>query len=110
MDILEIETSLGEKKIDLIGEYKLPALVEKTGIKNVYETEGSTTSLASKAIDKMKILDKSTIDAMFLVTQSPDDYLPANSITLSNKIGLPKSVLTMDFNQGCSGFVQAFYL
>lgn len=108
MEILEIETSLGEKKIDLIGEYKLPALVEKTGIKNVYETEGSTTSLASKAIDKMKILDKSTIDAMFLVTQSPDDYLPANSITLSNKIGLPKSVLTMDFNQGCSGFVQAF--
>ena len=45
---------------------------------------------------------------MFLVTQSPDDHLPANAISLAREISLPKSALTMDFNQGCSGFVQAF--
>ena len=33
MKIIQVETSLGEKALDLIDVYKLPALVEKTGIK-----------------------------------------------------------------------------
>ena len=38
MNIIQVETSLGEKALDLIDIYKLPALVEKTGIKKVFET------------------------------------------------------------------------
>ena len=108
MDIVQIETAIGENEIDLLEKYKLPTLIEKTGIKKVFQTSETTTKIAAKAIDKLTMLEKSNIDAMFLVTQSPDDYLPANSITLSNITNLPKTALTMDFNQGCSGFVQAF--
>ena len=108
MKIIQVETSLGEKALDLIDIYKLPALVEKTGIKKVFETNGSTVELASKAVKNLSKLDIESIQAMFLVTQSPDDYLPANAISLAREISLPKRALTMDFNQGCSGFVQAF--
>ena len=108
MNIIQVETSLGEKALDLIDIYKLPALVEKTGIKKVFETNGSTVELASRAVKNLSKLDIDSINAMFLVTQSPDDHLPANAISLAREISLPKSALTMDFNQGCSGFVQAF--
>ena len=84
MDIVQIETAIGENEIDLLEKYKLPTLIEKTGIKKVFQTSETTTKIAAKAIDKLTMLEKSNIDAMFLVTQSPDDYLPANSITLSN--------------------------
>lgn len=106
MRILEIATSLGEKAIDLNERYNLPSLTEKTGISTVYETDLSTTKLAAKAVNQLKLLDKESIQAMFLVTQSPDDFLPANAISLANEILLPQNLLTMDFNQGCSGFVQ----
>jgi 3-oxoacyl-[acyl-carrier-protein] synthase III len=64
MKIIQVETSLGEKALDLIDVYKLPALVEKTGIKKVFETNGSTVELASKAVknlsSKCKPQDRST--------------------------------------------------
>ena len=110
MEIEEIAISIGENSIDIVDKYKIPGLVEKTGISVVYETNETTVGLAAKAINSLPNLNKADIKAMFMVTQSPDDYLPANAISLSNKVEMPKSLLTMDFNQGCSGFVQAFAL
>ena len=106
MRIVEVATTLGENAIDLNERYNLPALIEKTGISTVYETDLSTTKLAAKAANQLKLLEKNLIQAMFLVTQSPDDFLPANAISLANEFLLPQNLLTMDFNQGCSGFVQ----
>lgn len=108
MKILQVETALGEEVLDLIDVYKTPGLVEKTGIKNVFQTQGTTVELAKDAVSNLSDLNIDDIGAMFLVTQSPDDYLPANSISLAREISLPKNALTMDLNQGCSGFVQAF--
>lgn len=108
MKIIEVSTSLGEDALNIDDIYQLPGLVEKTGIKTVFETKSTTVDLASNAVMNLSNTNFDKVDAMFLVTQSPDDYLPANAISLANKISLPKTALTMDFNQGCSGFVQAF--
>ena len=60
------------------------------------------------------LLDKESIGALVLCTQSPDYFLPATSNVISGKIGLSQDVISMDINQGCAGFevglMQAFML
>lgn len=110
MEIIDSNFHLGENEVKLTDKYEdIERLVSKTGIKSVWETNGSIISLAVNAC-KHIINDqiKDQINILILVTQSPDDLLPANSITLAHKLNLKDSVFTFDFNQGCSGFVQAF--
>jgi 3-oxoacyl-[acyl-carrier-protein] synthase-3 len=110
MKISNIKYALGENKISLSDRYSnIDRLTDKTGIPFVFETKGNSLDLAIKASENvLEHYDKSKIDLVILVTQSPVDYLPANSITLAAKLGLSKKVFTFDFNQGCSGFVQSF--
>lgn len=59
-------------------------------------------------------LKKEEIDALVLVTQSPDYFMPATSNVIHGRLGLSEDVLCMDINQGCAGFLvgimQAFSL
>tara|TARA_B100000780_G_scaffold274318_1_gene239152 strand:- start:1043 stop:1948 length:906 start_codon:yes stop_codon:yes gene_type:complete len=109
MKIKEIATALGENEIKIDSLFNHPGLVEKTGISQVYSTNHSTVDLATRAVLALKI-NKTNFKPklLVLVTQSPDDALPANSIKLAYKANLPTDILTFDINQGCSGFVQAF--
>ena len=110
MKITNIKYVLGEKKISLSERYDdIERLTDKTGIPCVFETKGNSLDLALKASEiVLENYDKNKIDLVILVTQSPVDYLPANSITLAAKLGLSKKVFTFDLNQGCSGFAQSF--
>ena len=110
MKIINIKYALGENKISLSDRYSdINRLTEKTGIPCVFETKGNSLDLAIKASEYvLEDYDKSKIDLVILVTQSPVDYLPANSITLAAQLGLSKQVFTFFFIQGCSGFVQSF--
>jgi 3-oxoacyl-[acyl-carrier-protein] synthase-3 len=111
MRLLKTQTALGANKIAVKTLFDNDELIKKTGIEFVYQAQGSTVDLALEACNKTESqIDKSSIELCILVTQTPDDYLPANSITLSSKFGLSPSCLTMDISQGCSGFVQAFCL
>jgi 3-oxoacyl-[acyl-carrier-protein] synthase-3 len=61
-----------------------------------------------------QLLDKDSIGAMVLCTQSPDYFLPATSNVISGRLDLGQDVISMDINQGCAGFevglMQAFML
>jgi len=48
---------------------------------------------------------KEKIDLILFVSQSPDYFLPATSIVLQNRLGIPTSALAFDVNLGCSGYV-----
>ncbi len=54
------------------------------------------------------------IDALVLVTQSPDHFMPPTSNIIQGRSGLKQDLFCMDINQGCAGFVigliQAFML
>lgn len=110
MKINGVFKALGENKILLKERYKdIERLTEKSGISAVFETNGNSIDLAFKACNSvLEGYNKEDIDCLILVTQSPVDFLPANAINLSAKLGLRKSIFTFDLNQGCSGFVQAF--
>jgi len=60
------------------------------------------------------VLSKEDIDAIVLVTQSPDHFMPATSYIIHGKLGLGKDVICLDINQGCSGYIigmnQAFMM
>lgn len=60
------------------------------------------------------LLKKEEIDAVILVTQSPEYFMPPTSNVIQGKLGLKQDMICMDINQGCAGFeiglFQAFML
>jgi 3-oxoacyl-[acyl-carrier-protein] synthase-3 len=54
------------------------------------------------------------IDALYVVTQSPDYFMPPTSSVIQGRLGLKQDMFCMDINQGCAGFLiglfQAFLL
>lgn len=51
--------------------------------------------------------EKSEIDAIVFVSQTPDYILPATSTLIQAKLGLSESCYTLDISLGCSGWVYA---
>jgi 3-oxoacyl-[acyl-carrier-protein] synthase-3 len=60
------------------------------------------------------LLRREEIDALLLVTQTPDHFMPATSSLIQGRLGLKQDMLCLDINQACAGFVigliQAFML
>lgn len=50
-------------------------------------------------------LKKGEIDALILVTQSPDYFLPPTCNLIQGRLGLDSHVLCMDIVQGCAGYI-----
>ena len=60
------------------------------------------------------LLGRDEFDAVILVTQSPDHFMPPTSNIIQGRLNLKHDLLCLDINQGCAGFVigliQAFLL
>jgi 3-oxoacyl-[acyl-carrier-protein] synthase-3 len=60
------------------------------------------------------LLHPDEFDALILVTQSPDYFMPPTSNVIQGRLNLKPDMLCLDINQGCAGFViglmQAFSL
>jgi 3-oxoacyl-[acyl-carrier-protein] synthase-3 len=50
-------------------------------------------------------LNKDEIDAIILVTQTPDYIMPPTSNIIQGELGLKEDVLCLDINQGCAGYI-----
>ncbi len=59
-------------------------------------------------------LQKDEIDALILVSQSPDYIMPPTSNVIQGHFGLKQDLFCLDINQGCAGYIigifQAFML
>ena len=60
------------------------------------------------------LINGDDIDALILVTQTPDYYMPPTSNVIQGELGLKQDMLCLDINQGCAGYlvglIQAFNL
>jgi 3-oxoacyl-[acyl-carrier-protein] synthase-3 len=60
------------------------------------------------------LLRPEEIDALYVVTQSPDYFMPPTSSVIQGRLGLKQDMFCLDINQGCAGFLiglfQAFLL
>ena len=52
-----------------------------------------------------KLLSKDDIDALILVTQSPDYFMPPTSNIIQGRFNLKHDMICMDINQGCAGYI-----
>ena len=59
---------------------------------------------AESIIEEMNV-DRSEIDVVIFVSQTPDYKLPATSVLLQNRLGLSNKTISFDVNLGCSGYV-----
>ncbi|MBZ0224262.1 MAG: ketoacyl-ACP synthase III [Dokdonella sp.] len=48
--------------------------------------------------------ERGSVGALVLLTQTPDQPIPATGIVLQDKLGLPSTCLAFDINLGCSAF------
>ncbi|AZY50422.1 ketoacyl-ACP synthase III [Bordetella avium] len=85
-------------------------LVKNIGIRWRRYCSGSSlifSDLAQHAAEKLLqglAWDPASVDALILVTQSPEFLIPATSIILQHRLGLPITTLAFDINLGCSGY------
>lgn len=60
------------------------------------------------------LLKRDEVDALIMVTQSPDYFMPATSNILHGKLALKKDIVCIDITQGCCGYIvgliQAFMM
>ncbi len=70
------------------------------------ETVCSSDLCEAAAHDVLTNLDWSpnTVDALIMVTQSPDYLLPSTACLLQHKLGLSTDCLAFDIGLGCSGY------
>lgn len=85
-------------------------VVDKVGIYERRFADENTCSsdLCFAAAEKLiadNRIDRSEIDLLVFISQTPDYRMPATSIILQNRLGLPNSTIAFDINLGCSAFM-----
>lgn len=85
-------------------------VVEKVGIYERRFADENTCSsdLCYAAAEKLiadNNIDKSEIDLLIFISQTPDFRMPATSVLLQDRLGLPNSTIAFDINLGCSAFI-----
>ena len=85
-------------------------IFSKTGIseRRIASADETAGDLALKAAQKLlgnSLINVSDIDQLILVTQTPDQFLPATSCRIHHELGLSSRCGAFDFNQGCSGYM-----
>lgn len=86
--------------------------IESTGIAARRRADDSVTSADLCIAATEKLLnelgwEKSDIEALVFVSQTPDYILPATSCVIQQRLDLSKECYTLDISLGCSGWVYA---
>lgn len=85
-------------------------VVDKIGVYERRFVDSSTTSsdLCFAATEKLiadNNINKDEIDLLIFISQTPDYRMPATSVILQHRLGLPSTTIAFDINLGCSGFI-----
>ena len=92
------------------GDWSSKKIYNKTGIsvRHIATRQELVSDMAAAAAEKLLCeheIERSEIDFVILVTQSPDYCLPSTACIVANKLNLGKRVGAFDINLGCSGFI-----
>ena len=103
-----------EAYTEALGEKAVKRFVASTGIKQRHIGDGSVIAsdfCFSAALDLFEKLnaDRSEIDALIFVTESPDYPSPATACVLQDRLGLSEHCLAFDMTMGCSGYIYGLH-
>ena len=94
----------------LIPEEEKEKFIKGIGIETRHITDDNTTTAdlcykaAEHLIEKLQ-WNKSEIELLVFITQTPDYKMPATSCVLQDRLSLSTSCMAIDISQGCSGYV-----
>ena len=85
-------------------------VVDKVGVyeRRFADADTCSSDLCFAAADRLiedNRIDRSEVDLLIFISQTPDYRMPATSIILQHRLGLPNSCIAFDINLGCSGFL-----
>lgn len=96
--------------LDLLPEKERERLVKTTGIvqRRIAPADLCASDLCHAAAQSVMAglgWSPDSVDAVVFVTQTPDFLVPGTATQLQQRLGLGKSTLALDINQGCAGYV-----
>ncbi|MGZ9005351.1 MAG: ketoacyl-ACP synthase III, partial [Burkholderiales bacterium] len=113
--IAAIAHAYGAKRIDNVADavqhgFDEPFIRGKLGITTRYvaaddQATSHVATQAAKAVLDKTGTDPSRVDALVVVTQTPDYQLPHTAALVQKNLGLKTSVASFDVSLGCSGYV-----
>lgn len=85
-------------------------VVDKIGVfeRRFADADTCSSDLCFVAAEKLiadNKIDRSEIDLLVFISQTPDYRMPATSVILQHRLGLPNSTIAFDINLGCSAFI-----
>ncbi len=98
--------------LDIWSEEEVKKVVDKVGVteRRFVDDKTCASDLCFAAAEKLiadNSIDKREIDLLVFLSQTPDYRMPATSILLQDRLGLPMSTMAFDIQLGCSGFISA---
>ena len=90
-------------------------VVKMAGVKTRHlaaDNECSSDLCVAAAQDVLRSLqwDPSSVDALIMVTQSPDYFLPSTACIVQRRLGLSDACAAFDVGLGCSGYPYGLWL
>lgn len=90
-------------------------VVKMAGVKTRHlaaDNECSSDLCIAAAADVLRSLqwDPATVDALIMVTQTPDYFLPSTACVVHRRLGLSNSCAAFDVGLGCSGYPYGLWL
>lgn len=103
-----------EDYFGVFGEESVRKFMKMTGVKtrHVAMDEQCTSDLcyvAAKSLMEKLSWEPSSIDALILITQTPDYAVPATACVLQYRLGLSDDCIAFDINLGCSAYVYGIW-
>ena len=98
--------------LDIWPEDEVKKVVDKVGVteRRFADEKTCSSDLCFAAAEKLiadNNIDRSEIDLVVFLSQTPDYRMPATSILLQDRLGLPMTTMAFDVSLGCSGFISA---
>ena len=98
--------------LDLWPEEEVRKVVDKVGVieRRFVDDNTCASDLCFAAAERLiadNNIDRCEIDLLVFLSQTPDYRMPATSILLQDRLGLPMTTMAFDISLGCSGFINA---
>ena len=95
---------------DVFSKEEANDIVDKTGIEQRRFADEATCSsdLCYAAAERLfadNNVNKDDIELLVFISQTPDYRMPATSVTLQHRLGLPNKTIAFDITLGCSAFL-----
>lgn len=98
------------KYTEFFPEEEVKKVVDKIGVfeRRFVDDKTCASDLCFAAAERLfadNNINREEIDLVVFISQTPDYRMPATSILLQDRLGLPNSTIAFDVNLGCSGFI-----